>query len=74
MAFCAHSACCFDSVTPSAFTPYSLAACITMPPQPQPTSSSRIPGFSPIFLATRSCLWNCASSSVECSSGKQAQV
>ena len=50
------AACCADSVTPSALTPYSRAAWRTIPPQPHPTSSSRMPGRSPSFLATRSCL------------------
>ena len=63
-----------DSVTPSARTPYSRAAWRTMPPQPQPTSSSRIPSRSPSFRATRSYFSACASSSVESGVGYTAQV
>ena len=60
----ARSACGFDSVTPTARTPCSLAACSTIPPHPHPMSSSRIPGSSPSFRDTSSCLLACACSSV----------
>ena len=42
---------------------------VPLPPQPQPTSSSRIPGSSASLRATRSCLNHCASSSVASSLG-----
>ncbi len=60
----AHSPAACDSVTPSAWTPYSRAACRTMPPQPQPTSSSRWPGCRSSLRATRSYFSACASSRV----------
>ena len=62
------------NVTPSAFTPYSRAAWRTMPPQPQPTSSRRMPGWRPSLRATRSCFSNCACSRGASSVGKTAQV
>ena len=53
----------------SARTPCSAAACMTMPPQPQPTSSSRIPGFRPSFVETSSYLVAWAVSSEASASG-----
>ena len=45
-------------------TPWSRAACTAKLPQPQPTSSTRMPGSSPSFVQTSSSLVSCASSSV----------
>jgi len=69
VAGCQRGACDGDSVTPSALTPSSLAACMTMPPQPQATSSSRMPSASPSWRATRSNLDACAASSETSSRG-----
>ena len=44
------------------------AACRTMPPQPQPMSSSRIPGSRPSFVQTSSYLFACAASSLDVAS------
>ena len=53
-----------ESVTPTARTPYVRAAWMAKVPQPQPTSSTRMPGSQPQLAATRSSLARCASSSV----------
>ena len=42
----ASSACGRERVTPTAWTPWCSAACSSIPPQPQPTSSRRMPGSS----------------------------
>ena len=49
---------------PTARTPYRDAACRAIPPHPQPTSNSRIPGRSASLRATSSYFAACASSRV----------
>ena len=49
---------------PVTCTPWRVAACTAKLPQPQPTSSTRMPGSRPSFVQTISSLVSCASSSV----------
>ena len=49
---------------PVTCTPWRVAACTAKLPQPQPTSSTRMPGSSPSLVQTISSLASCASSSV----------
>ena len=69
----ARSACGFESVTPTPWTPWCSAACSNMPPQPHPTSSRRMPGASPSLRQMSSYLFDWASSSVVVSSCHTAQ-
>ena len=57
---------------PTTSTPCSRAACMAKLPQPQPTSSTRMPGSSRSFLQTSSSLANWAASRLESSSEKNA--
>ena len=60
------AACGSHSVIPVTCTPWCSAACTANEPQPQPTSSTRSPGFSASLRQTVSRLLACASSS-DCS-------
>ena len=59
---------------PVTLTPYSRAAWIAKLPQPQPTSSTRMPGSSSSLLRDRSSLVRWASSSVCAPREKIAQL
>ena len=72
---CSQYACWFLlSVTPTTLTSYFSSARFIIEPQPQPTSSSVMPGFSPSLPRLRSSLAICASSMVMSSRGKYAQL
>ena len=62
------------SVRPMTLTSYFSIARIIVEPQPQPTSSSVIPGSRPSLPSARSTLASCASSSVMSSRSKYAQL
>ncbi len=52
--------------------PSSPAAYSAKPPQPQPISSTCVPGPSPAFAASRAYLWRWAASRVDSGDGKTA--
>jgi hypothetical protein len=64
----------FDRVRPTTLTSYFSIARIIVEPQPQPTSSSVMPGSRPSLPSARSTLASCASPRVISSRSKYAQL